>query len=173
MEGRLEYLKTLAAIILNELGTLEQPENIGRQLTLKDEVSRLETELIRNVLTFTRGSQRRAARVLGLNATTLHTKIRRLRIDLKADVADDCEAVNTFPESAPIESGSSFVESMSKFEIQLIENALEHVAGNQTKAARLLGIPLTTLNCKIRKYEIDPSRFAVRPPLPPVRFPDL
>src|SRR5215471_11339663 len=89
IEGRLEYLKTLAAIILTELGTLEQPENIGRQLTLKDEVSRLETELIRNVLTFTRGSQRRAARVLGLNATTLHTKIRRLRIDLKAETADD------------------------------------------------------------------------------------
>jgi DNA-binding NtrC family response regulator len=169
-DGRLNYLKTLAAIMANELEALHRFDNNGRRPTLKNEVSRFETELIRNALAIARGSQRRAARLLGLSPTTLHTKIRRLKINLEESCESNFQAVNALPGAATIESGSSLVESMSNFEIQLIENALDQAGGNQTKAARLLGIPLTTLNFKVQKYKINSSTFAMRNPFRMLRM---
>jgi DNA-binding NtrC family response regulator len=148
--------------MVTELEALHRRENKEVQPTLKNEVSRFETELIRNALAIARGSQRRAARLLGLNPTTLHAKIRRLKINPEEHAESNFEVVNALPGAALVESGASLFESMSNFEIQLIENALDQVGGNQTKAARLLGIPLTTLNCKVQKYKINSSKFAMR-----------
>ena len=41
------------------------------------------------------------------------------------------------------------------FEIDLIRIALDKTHGNQTRAARLLGVKLSTLNTKIKKYKIS------------------
>jgi hypothetical protein len=49
-------------------------------------------------------------------------------------------------------------EEVRLFEKGLIENALKLTGGNQTKAARLLGVKLTTLHTKIRKYRIPTDR---------------
>jgi DNA-binding NtrC family response regulator len=46
-------------------------------------LSVVEKPLIELVLEETRGNQLKAARILGLNRNTLHTKIRRLAIDTK------------------------------------------------------------------------------------------
>lgn len=45
-------------------------------------------------------------------------------------------------------------DEVQRFEIDLICSALSRTAGNQTRAARLLGIKLTTLNSKIKRYKI-------------------
>ncbi|MBN1871368.1 MAG: hypothetical protein JW800_02230 [Candidatus Omnitrophica bacterium] len=43
----------------------------------------IEKPLIENVLTKTNGNQIKAARILGINRNTLHSKIKRLDIDLR------------------------------------------------------------------------------------------
>ncbi len=48
----------------------------------------------------------------------------------------------------------SFEDAVQNFEISLIRNALVHSNGSQTKASELLGIKLTTLNQKIKRYGI-------------------
>jgi DNA-binding NtrC family response regulator len=50
--------------------------------------------------------------------------------------------------------GISFYDEVSKFEINLIKQALEITGGNQSRAARLLGMNTTTLNSKIKSYNI-------------------
>jgi DNA-binding protein Fis len=44
---------------------------------------------------------------------------------------------------------------VQRFEIALINSALNRSHGNQTKAAQILGIKLTTLNSKIKRYGIS------------------
>lgn len=57
---------------------------------------------------------------------------------------------------ADISRGIDLYEETCRFEIRLIQKALEETDGNQTHAARLLGLNLTTLNAKIKRYGIDP-----------------
>jgi transcriptional regulator with GAF, ATPase, and Fis domain len=45
-------------------------------------------------------------------------------------------------------------EEVRKFETELIRSALVRTAGNQSRAARLLGVKHTTLNAKIKRYGI-------------------
>ena len=44
---------------------------------------------------------------------------------------------------------------VQRFEIELIRNALQRTRGNQRRAAKLLGVKVTTLNCKIKRYGIS------------------
>jgi DNA-binding NtrC family response regulator len=53
-----------------------------------------------------------------------------------------------------LSQGVSFYDEVSKFEINLIKQALEITGGNQSRAARLLGMNTTTLNSKIKSYNI-------------------
>lgn len=52
------------------------------------------------------------------------------------------------------EAGIDLEEEVKKFEIYLIERALERTGGSQVQAARLLKLKHTTLNAKIKRYEI-------------------
>ena len=52
--------------------------------------------------------------------------------------------------------GIDLYEELRRFEIRLIMQALEETDGNQTHAAQLLGVKLTTLHEKIKRYGIDP-----------------
>ena len=45
-------------------------------------------------------------------------------------------------------------DEVLQFEIDLIRTTLDRTNGNQTRAARLLGVKLTTLNTKIKRYKI-------------------
>lgn len=51
-------------------------------------------------------------------------------------------------------SGTCLSEEVRRFEIELITSALLETQGHQQRAARLLGVKLTTLNGKIKRYEI-------------------
>ena len=54
-----------------------------------------------------------------------------------------------------ISRGVNFYDEAKKFEIDLIRRALEQTAGHQSRAARLLGLNATTLNSKIKSYNIQ------------------
>lgn len=54
-----------------------------------------------------------------------------------------------------VERGVNFYEEVERFEVNLIRSALERTNAHQTRAARLLGINVTTLNHKIKRYKID------------------
>ena len=51
-------------------------------------------------------------------------------------------------------SGVDFFEEVKRFETRLIGRALELTGGNQARAARMLGLGTTTLNYKIKQYEL-------------------
>ncbi|MBX3287993.1 MAG: sigma-54-dependent Fis family transcriptional regulator [Acidobacteria bacterium] len=50
--------------------------------------------------------------------------------------------------------GVNFYDEVKRFEIDLIRRALEQTGGHQSRAARLLGLNATTLNSKIKTYNI-------------------
>ena len=64
------------------------------------------------------------------------------------DALDDA-----FP-AVPVVYKTDLNEELSKLERGCIENALEAVEGNQTKAADMLSIGRTCLIAKMKKYEI-------------------
>lgn len=87
LPARLEMLKNVALNLLKEvqvLNTLETAD-ITRGINFYDEVERFERELIGRALELTSGHQVRAARLLGLKATTLNSKVKRYRIPLPHD----------------------------------------------------------------------------------------
>jgi Response regulator containing CheY-like receiver, AAA-type ATPase, and DNA-binding domains len=54
--------------------------------------------------------------------------------------------------------GINFYDEVRRFEIDIIRRALEQTSGHQSRAARLLGMNATTLNSKIKTYNIDPRQ---------------
>ncbi|HEV2799708.1 MAG TPA: sigma-54 dependent transcriptional regulator [Pyrinomonadaceae bacterium] len=58
--------------------------DVGRGIDFYDEVRRFEVDLIRRALEQTGGHQSRAARLLGMNATTLNSKIKTYNIQLRS-----------------------------------------------------------------------------------------
>ncbi len=62
--------------------------------------------------------------------------------------------VSATVERLEMESGVDFFEEVRRFETQLIGRALELSGGNQARAARMLGLGATTLNYKIKQYEL-------------------
>lgn len=49
----------------------------------------------------------------------------------------------------------SLYEEVRRFETEMIRWALARTAGHQRRAARLLGVKVTTLHAKIKRYHID------------------
>src|SRR4051794_32043561 len=67
----------------NREGSSAAVQDIGRGINFYDEVRRFEIDLIRRALEQTGGHQSRAARLLGMNATTLNSKIKTYNISLR------------------------------------------------------------------------------------------
>lgn len=80
--NRIEALKKLTRQLLKEVQSLEESRTpySKSSIRLSEEVQRFEVDLIRCALTRTSGNQRRAARLLGIKATTLNSKIKRYNI---------------------------------------------------------------------------------------------
>jgi len=80
---------------------------------------------------------------------------------LRPEVRDPELALKMMAETAGISTdidlarGINFYDEVKKFEIDLIRRALEQTAGHQSRAARLLGLNATTLNSKIKGYNIQ------------------
>lgn len=59
-----------------------------------------------------------------------------------------------------IDNGLDFYHEVTHFEIDLISRALLLTGGHQARAAKLLNLKGTTLNSKIKSYNIKPETFA-------------
>ena len=57
-------------------------------------------------------------------------------------------------ESLNVETGVDYYEEVRRFEVDLIMRALMQTAGHQRRAARLLNLKVTTLNSKIKLFNI-------------------
>ena len=62
-----------------------------------------------------------------------------------------------------ISEGVDFYDEVRRFEIDLIECALAHTGGHQRRAAKLLKLKVTTLNSKIKHYNIRLNALAGAP----------
>lgn len=67
---------------------------------------------------------------------------------------EEIEAME-FVRSVNIRRGINLHEEMRRFEVHLIQSALERTGGHQTRAAQLLGINLTTLHNKLKRLNIS------------------
>ncbi|MEA2176558.1 MAG: hypothetical protein QOD00_4150 [Blastocatellia bacterium] len=76
--------------------------------------------------------------------------------DPRQAMASDPRAVGlTGAASLDLGRGVNFYDEVRRFEIDLIRHALEQTGGHQSRAARLLGMNATTLNSKIKTYNIS------------------
>lgn len=64
-----------------------------------------------------------------------------------------------------LEGGLDFYEEVGRFEVDLIKRALLQTAGHQGRAARLLNLKVTTLNSKIKHYNLSLNDFSSGYPL--------
>lgn len=58
------------------------------------------------------------------------------------------------PREVDVRSGVDLYEEIRRYEMRLIQQALLHAGGNQVRAARLLNVNATTLNSKIKRFNI-------------------
>jgi DNA-binding NtrC family response regulator len=57
--------------------------------------------------------------------------------------------------SIDVSRGIDFYDEVRRFEVDIIRRALEQTGGHQSRAARMLGMNATTLNSKIKTYNIQ------------------
>ena len=85
------------------------------------------------------------------NLTTLKELVLRLLTEVQC-----IDAVNALT----LDGGVDFYDEVSRFEIDLIRRALLQTGGHQVQAAKLLNLKVTTLNSKIKHYNISPTGFS-------------
>jgi transcriptional regulator with GAF, ATPase, and Fis domain len=89
----------------------------------------------------------------------VNERVEALR-DLSLTLSTALDAIGTLEflgidQPLDIESGIDFYDEVNRFEIFLIQRALKHTGGCQSRAAMLLGLKPTTLNSKIKAYNIN------------------
>ena len=84
---------------------------------------------------------------------TLPDQIRSLR-DIALALLTELESLESLTAPAP-ERNFRLDDEVKRFEIMLIRAALVETRGNQVLAARLLGVKHTTLNSKIKRYQLQ------------------
>jgi DNA-binding protein Fis len=83
------------------------------------------------------------------------TTVKRLAIRLLREV----QAIREV-EVRSLGAGVDFYAEVSRFEIDLIKCALLQTAGHQRQAAQLLNLKVTTLNSKIKHYNLSLDGFS-------------
>jgi transcriptional regulator with GAF, ATPase, and Fis domain len=98
----------------------------------------------------------------GQSSTLLREATLEHRLEALRDVALTLlDAVDSLRSSQPARGQSvRLQDEVQRFETDLIRTALERTGGNQARAARLLGVKHTTLNAKIRRYQIQCEGYA-------------
>lgn len=89
----------------------------------------------------------------GANDAASKSKTKQLK-NLALSLLLEVQALSEVP-TLDIKNGIDFYEEVSRFEVDLIQRALAHTGGNQVRAARLLNMKVTTLNSKIKHYNIS------------------
>ncbi len=99
----------------------------------------------------------------GGNGAAAHSNITALK-ELTLRLLREVQAI-TEVRTLSLEGGVDFYGEVSRFEVDLIKRALLQTAGHQGRAARLLNLKVTTLNSKIKHYNIALNGFANGYPL--------
>jgi DNA-binding protein Fis len=73
----------------------------------------------------------------------------------RASVVLRAEALIKEWDSLDIKSGINLYQEVRRFETWLIKRALQETDGNQSRAARLLGLNTSTLHEKMKRYGIN------------------
>ena len=78
---------------------------------------------------------------------------------LRETVLQLLDEVESLAISRPVDlkRGARYSDEVRQFEVNLIRTALGRTSGSQIRAARLLGLKPTTLNAKIKRYNIAPT----------------
>jgi DNA-binding NtrC family response regulator len=92
-----------------------------------------------------------------LNEANMDERINTLR-ETVLQLLQEVESLTVAAPTA-LKSGARLNDEVRQFEMNLIRTALGRTAGSQTRAAKLLGLKLTTLNAKIKRYQITPTGF--------------
>lgn len=113
---------------------------------------RRETTMVRQYLTSTRPDEITAYREMRGSSQSFHKSVALISSLLSSlTVAiDDLEASGL----PPLNEDFDFYGEVRRFEVLLIKKALRITGGSQTKAAKLLKLNATTLNSKIKSYQI-------------------
>lgn len=74
--------------------------------------------------------------------------------DVAIELLNAVEALKT-NKNGSADKKLNLYEEVKRFETELINAALVRTGGNQSRAARLLGVKHTTLNAKIKRYGIN------------------
>lgn len=94
---------------------------------------------------------------VGGNRLSLHENALPVRIEMLKNVAlnllKEVQMLSTL-EATDIVRGIQFYDEVERFERELITRALDLTGGHQVRAARLLGLKVTTLNSKVKRYRI-------------------
>ena len=78
---------------------------------------------------------------------------------LRETVLQLLEEVESLAIARPVDikRGARYSDEVRQFEVNLIRTALGRTSGSQIRAAKLLGLKPTTLNAKIKRYNIAPT----------------
>ena len=88
------------------------------------------------------------------NESALNSRIEALK-DVALSLLHEVQSLGEV-QSSEIRRGIDFYEEVRRFEADLIRRALVQTGGHQVRAARLLGLKVTTLNSIIKRYNINP-----------------
>ena len=92
------------------------------------------------------------AKQITLSESALSGQIEMLQM-AALTLLKEVQAISTL-DAADIVRGIKFYDEVERFERELIMRALELTGGHQVRAARLLGLKVTTLNSKVKRYRI-------------------
>ncbi len=87
--------------------------------------------------------------------TNVDVKLNTLR-ETALQLLDEVESL-AISRPVDIKHGARFSDEVRQFEVNLIRTALGRTSGSQIRAAKLLGLKPTTLNAKIKRYNIAPT----------------
>jgi DNA-binding NtrC family response regulator len=96
-----------------------------------------------------------AQRSNGLAGNTYVMKIKFMQ-ELARALTEQVSSLEQ-PRPLDISQGIKLSEEMRRYEMEIIQSALRYTGGNQRAAARLLGLKATTLNAKIKHYDMEKS----------------
>jgi DNA-binding NtrC family response regulator len=102
--------------------------------------------------------------LLRIREIALPEQIEALR-EITLSLLTELESLGSLTAPAP-EGDLRLEDEVRRFEIALIRAALLKTKGNQAKAARLLGVKHTTLNAKVKRYQLLQASRKVRGSIP-------
>jgi len=172
-QAKTEVLKTVAYALLRQVYGLSEPQRpkVREQINFFDEVQRFEVNLIRQALLFANGKKAGAARLLNLNATTLHSKLKLYSIETNSaeslgevlppvslDSADLGQlALTTVAADQPTAevTFTSDIETLKAEVIKSIARVLEFKANNLSGMVDFDGQRGVNFYDEVMKFEIE------------------